>query len=169
MLKNIKHISILSIATIYILQLCFVFSGTLIENIQELRHQNQISKNLMAEHMEFSLRDWQLLDNKKEIKINNTFYDVISFRNSSKKVVVKVVKDDFENEFRISFQNLFNKKNTTDSGKKKSFNPYNYLTVISNETKTHSVLFLYFFSKSNLSFFKVKTNKIIEFIYRPPC
>ena len=169
MLKNIKHTALLSIAIVYVLQLCFIFSGTLIENIQKLRQQNQITKILLAEHKEIPLKEWQQLDNTGEITIDKTFYDVISFKIISKKVILKAVKDDFEREIRISLQDLFNKKKGPYSGKKKSFNPYNYLTIITHKSADFFTRLPIPLLKPSLSYFQGKTNKIIEFIYRPPC
>jgi hypothetical protein len=169
MFKRIKHIALVSIAIIYILQICFFFSGTLIEKIQEVRYENQIANNRTTESKEFLLSDWQLLDNKKEIKINTIFYDVVSAKKVGHRVIVKVVKDSFENEFRVTFQNVFNKKNILNSRKKKSSKPYGYLTVISNETKTHSTVLLHYFFRPNFPFLNIRTNKIVEAIYRPPC
>lgn len=169
MFKKIKHIAILCIAIIYILQVCFAFSGILIENIQKVRYENQVAKNFMTIQKEFSFSDWQLLDNKKEIEINNVFYDVVSAEKAGQMVVVEVVKDSFENEFRISFHNFFNKKHSSNSSKKKLFKPYSS-TVILNENKTNSTaVFTHYFFKPNFPFLNTKTNKIIKAIHRPPC
>lgn len=169
MLKKIKHIAILSIVIIYLLQVCFTFSGILIENIQKVRYENQIAKNFMTMEKEFSFNDWQPLDNKKEIKINNIFYDVVSAKKVGQRVMVQVVKDSFESEFRISFQNVLNKKSTENSSKKKVFKTYS-LKVIFNETKTNSITFVTGYSfKPNFPFSSIKTNKIIKAIHRPPC
>lgn len=169
MLKKIKYISILSIAAIYILHVCFSFSGILIENIQQVRYENQVSKNFMKLQKEFSFTDWQLLDNKKEIEINNVFYDVISVEKVGQRVMVKVVKDSFESEFRVLFQNVFNKKDTANSSKKKIFKPYS-LKVVLNEVKTNSISVLtHYFYKPNFPFLNIKTAKIIKAIHRPPC
>lgn len=131
-LKKIKHIAIFSIVTFYVLQLCFVFSGTLIENFQHIRHQNQVSKLLLSETKEISLVNWNNFDNKKEIKINNRFYDVASFKIINKKVFLKVVADNFENTIRISFESLFHKSKKIESNQKKLFNSFNFIAVIHN-------------------------------------
>ena len=124
-MRKIKYIAIVTIATSYVLQLCFVFSGTLIENFQEIRHQNQISKLHLSETKKISIDNWNNFDNKKEIKINGIFYDVASFKFVNKIVIVHVVADNFENQMRINFESLFHKSKKTDSNQKKSINSFN--------------------------------------------
>lgn len=169
MLSKTKTIAIISITALYVMQLCFVFLGTLIENIQQARHQNQISKTSSSQRREFSLLEWEKLDNKKEFEINDIFYDVVSYKVTSDNVIVTVVEDSLESEVRITLQNLFNKENNLQTSKKKSFNSYNYLSTIEKKEPD----FIYFpsgnFSKSTPLFFSGKTIKIIPNIYRPPC
>ncbi len=114
------------------MQFCFVFSGTLIENYQQIRHQNQISKLLLSETKEISLIQWNKFDKKKEIELNNRFYDVASFKIHNKKVILKVVADNLENKMRISFESLFHKSKKTESNPKKLFNSFNFIAVIHN-------------------------------------
>ena len=140
MFKKIKYISILSIALFYILQLCIIFSGALIENIQQIRYQNQIAKTHISEEKILTLREWNTLDNKKEIKIHGTYYDVIDIKITPSKVILKVVKDDFESELRISMQRLFNTKNLTSTDKKNALT----FTIIYQLLKYKKVSALYF-------------------------
>jgi hypothetical protein len=169
MLKKIKHIAIQSVAVLFILQVCFTFSGILIENIQQVRYENRIARNLKAVHKEFSLNDWQQLNNKKEIEVNHVFYDVISAKKVGGLVVVKMVRDSFESEFRITFQNVLNKKSNGSSGKKKIFKPYS-IKIIFNEVKTNSTPALTdYFLKPNFPFLNIETNKINKSVYKPPC
>ncbi len=169
MFKKIKYISILSIALFYILQLCIIFSGALIENIQQIRYQNQIAKTHISEEKILTLREWNTLDNKKEIKIHGTYYDVIDIKITPSKVILKVVKDDFESELRISMQRLFNTKNLTSTDKKKCFNFYNYLSIIEIQ-KSKCIVFLgTIYTNPNCFHIQGKTNTIVESIYRPPC
>ena len=78
MLKRIKNISIFVVITFYVLQLCMVFSDTLIEQIQEIRNQIQVSKTHLAEKKAISFSEWNSFSNKKEIKLNHVYYDVLS-------------------------------------------------------------------------------------------
>lgn len=169
MWNKTKSIAIIAITTFYVMQLCIVFLGTLIDNIQQVRHQNQISKTLLTQRREFSLLEWQKLDNKKEFEINDIYYDVVSFKITSDNVIVTVVEDNLESELRITLQNLFNKENNLRPSKKKSFNSYNYLTTIEEKNDEFISFPSESFSKSTPLFFSGKTIKIIQNIYRPPC
>ncbi|UFH34325.1 hypothetical protein [Flavobacterium acetivorans] len=169
MQKNNKHIILIFITLLYILQLCLVFPRTLIVNMQQFRAKNQISKKYLELHKEIALKDWELLDDKKEIKINNTFYDVISFKIIAQKVIVQVAKDDFESSLRISFQNILNNNKVLNSNKKKTLNSYKWMTL---RTLNKSELMTYIprFSIILFSLYLTgKENKVIEFIDRPPC
>lgn len=169
MLKKIKHIAIFAIVTFYVLQLCFVFSGSLIENFQQIRHQNQISKLLLSETKEISLIQWNKFDNKKEIEINNRFFDVASFKIIKKKVIIKVVADNLENKMRISFESLFHKSKKTESNQKKSFNSFNFIAVIHNIDFENLKNPLHILS-SNIYFLIVKNTKnTVLNLDRPPC
>lgn len=169
MFKKLKYISILSIALFYILHLCILFSGALIENIQQIRHQNQIAKTHIAEQKILTIEEWNTIDNEKEIKIHGIYYDVINFKVTPYKVIVKVVKDDFESELRISMQRLFNNKSLPSTDKKKCFDFYNYLSTIEKQ-KNESPSFLSSIETNPNSFFIQKeTNTFISSIYRPPC
>lgn len=55
--------------------------------IQETRIQNQINKAELSTEIQISLRQWQQSTNKREIKIDDTFYDVISFKSKSVSVI----------------------------------------------------------------------------------
>lgn len=168
MIKSIKTLSVFLIATFYVLQLVFIFSGALIENIQEIRYQNQVSKTEFSEKV-FSLNQWRHIENKREIIINGSFYDVISFKIIGKKVIVNAVEDSFENEFRVYFHNLLLKKNNHGPDKKKQFNSYNYLTVICKEDTIDLDFFLASYLRADQSHSVGKTNKTVVTVYKPPC
>lgn len=169
MLKKIKYISITTIALFYILQLSIVFSGSLIENIQHIRHQNQVSKIHLTAEKTIPLKVWNNFDDKKEIKINAIYYDVVSFKILSDSVVIKVVKDNFESELRISMQRLFDNKSLPSTDKKKCFNFYNYLSIIETQKKEYTAFLISIGSNPIKFFLQGKTNNIISTIYRPPC
>ncbi|RTY95067.1 hypothetical protein [Flavobacterium sp. GT3R68] len=169
MLNKTKNIAIISITGFYVMQLCFVFLGTLIENIQQVRHQNQISKTFLAHRREFTLLEWQKFDNKKEFELTDVFYDVVSFKIASDKVIANVIEDNLESQIRITLQSLFNKENNLQNDKKKSFNSYNYLSIIEKNEPDFITFACDSLSKSTSLFFTGKANKIIQNIYRPPC
>jgi hypothetical protein len=168
-LKKIKHTAIFAIVTLYVLQLCFVFSGTLIENFQHIRHQNQVSKLLLSETKEISMSNWNNFDNKKEIKINNRFYDVASFKIINKKVILKVVADNLENTIRISFESLFHKSKKTESNQKKSFNSFNFIAIVHNIDNQKIEQPTEIFS-SNIFFMVIQnTRNTVLNLDKPPC
>ncbi len=170
MLKNIKYIAVFSIVTLYVFQLCTLFSEVYVENVQQIRHQNQISKAYLSEYKVFSISEWNRMNDKKEIKLNDSFYDVVSFKIKSNKVVVNVVKDNFENEIRIALNRLFNKKNSTNSNKKKRINTFNHITVINKTDDDYLVkLSVLKVKRNNSHFIQGKPNKITLKTDRPPC
>jgi hypothetical protein len=170
MLNKIKNISVFIITTFYVLQLCTIFSGTLVEHLQEIRNQIQLSKIHLSEEKTLTLSHWKSLENKKEIKINNIYYDVLSYEVLSNKVLINAIKDKNENDFRIVLNNLFNKKESSPySGKKKSFNTYNFITILyTNNYTIESNLNL--LSKKSSFYTTIKnTRKVALTIYKPPC
>ncbi|WP_395078025.1 hypothetical protein [Flavobacterium sp.] len=169
MLKKIKYLAIVTIVTSYVLQLCFVFSGTLIENFQQIRHQNQISKLLLSETKEISIETWNGFNDKKEIKINNIFYDVASFKITNKIVIVHVIADNFENQMRINLQSLFHKSKKSDSNQKKSFNTFNFIAVI-NIIETQKIMARIEVFTPNVYFTLTKNTKnTVLKLDKPPC
>jgi len=59
----------ISISLLYILAICFLYSGSLIDRFQEARYEKQILKKHLATTKIFSLKEWNNFPNKKEIKI----------------------------------------------------------------------------------------------------
>jgi hypothetical protein len=169
MVKKIKTISLTVITGLYVLELLFIFSGTWIENIQETRIQNQINKTELSTEIPISLQQWQQITNKREIKVDDTFYDVISFKANSKSVSVTVVEDNLENELRSYLDNLFIKKNNNSNDKKTSFSPFNLITLINGEKPNHWCLYSIFLLKDSPLFLVKKSNKIIIDLLKPPC
>ena len=168
-MKKIKYIAILTIVASYVLQLCFVFSGTLIENFQEIRYQNQISKLHLSETKKISIDNWNDFNNKREIKINDIFYDVASFKVVNKIVIVQVVADSFENQMRINFESLFHKSKKSDSNQKKIFNCFNFIAVINNiETQKITARIEIFEPKVYFTIIQNTKNTVLN-LDKPPC
>ena len=168
-MKKIKYIAILTIVASYVLQLCFVFSGTLVENFQEIRYQNQISKLHLSETKKISIDNWNDFNNKREIKINGIFYDVASFKVVNKIVIVHVVADSFENQMRINFESLFHKSKKTDSNQKKTFNCFNFIAVINNiETQKITARIEIFKPKVYFTIIQNTINSVLN-LDKPPC
>ena len=145
------------------------FSGGLIYQIQIVRHQNQIENINNAETLEFSLLEWNKFSDSKEIKFKDNYYDVISFKNIKSKILAKAVKDDFENEFRITFNKIFNKHKSPLSEKKKT-NLFSKHILSKNEFICTNKINLF---NVELQKFDViidfKTTNFINFQEKPPC
>ena len=169
MIKKIKFLPVIILATIYLVGFLFAFSGDLITQIQTIRQHNQINKKNHLETISLSLSQWNDLDDKHEIKIDKVYYDVVSHSIVGSNVILKVVKDHFESEIRVFFAQVFHKNKLPNSEKKK----VNFLTSqiivdsqsIYNAKKGFEEILIKNF-KSN---FDLKTNSFIFLIQKPPC
>jgi hypothetical protein len=153
----------------YLVGLLFAFSGDLVQQIQTVRHQNQINKINQIEIISISLSQWNEFENKHEIKLEDIFYDVVAHSITSQKVTLKVVKDHFENEVRVVFSQVFNKSKYPTSDKKKSTTS---LQQIVCETKSNWVkknIFTSMLVENFNSKFELKTNSYIYLPQKPPC
>jgi hypothetical protein len=166
MTLQFKNISSFFIITICILQVLFLCSENLIDNIQEFRYQNQINKTDQAKQIQMSNKQWDLLENKREIKVNGIFYDVISVKSNLAYKLLVVVEDSFENEFRITFNNLTHSKNAHSLNKKKT---PNYLSIIPKITECDLLNIDYLFIEHNPYYLDGNSNKIYLGHFRPPC
>ncbi|MEN9488559.1 MAG: hypothetical protein RL494_824 [Bacteroidota bacterium] len=168
MLKGIKNIAVLVVLTFYVFQLAMVFSNPIIEKIQEIRIQIQVSKIHLAETKTISFSEWNSFSDKKEIKLNHVYYDVLSYKIVSNTVIINAVQDNYENNFKIIFDTLSNKKGIPHSDKKKHFNPSNFITVLNNAH--HKIENGYNFLKTQASFYALvqHPNKISSKIDKPP-
>jgi hypothetical protein len=161
MLKNTKNIIIFTIASFYVLQLFFVFSGVLINYIQEVRYQLSISQSLLIENKEIEISEWNLLENQKEIKIDGVFYDVKSYKTDSKKVHLVLIKDATESNFRIIIQSLFKKSKLPLKDKKKHLVQYHYIPLV-KPISQHYLPFLIFKIKKIESYFVNKKTSLLD-------
>lgn len=169
MIKKIKFLPVIILATIYLVGFVFAFSGDLITQIQTIRQHNQINKKNHLETISLSLSQWNDLDDKHEIKIDKVYYDVVSHSIVGSNVILKVVKDHFESEIRVFFAQVFHKNKLPNSEKKK----VNFLTSqiivdsqsIYNAKKGFEEILIKNF-KSN---FDLKTNSFIFLLQKPPC
>lgn len=169
MLKRIKNIAVFVLVTFYVLQVCIVFSGTLIEHIQEIRNQIQLSKIHLAQTKIVTIAQWESNKDKKEIKINNHYYDVLSYKILSNKVRLVAVRDSHENNFRVVLNNLLNKNNTSHSEKKKSLKIPNFITVLNKNDYEFKKNRIFILKKMLFYASKKSPVKIIIDVYKPPC
>ena len=169
MLNRIKNISLFLVVTFYVLQLCMLFSGALVERIQEIRNEIQVSKKHLAEKKTIPFSEWKSLENKKEIKINNVYYDVLSYKIVFNSVEINAVKDKHENNFRIVLNNLLNKKETPDSSKKKTYKYYSFISTLTNNNYNIETVFNFLPINQNFNTSTQDVKKIALTIYKPPC
>lgn len=169
MFQKNRIFAVFLILSIYVFGTVLSFTGDFIQHIQVVRHQNQIEKIAKAQTIEFSFSQWEKFTDTKEIKIENDFYDVVSFRKSNSKIIAKVVKDDFENEIRVTLSQICKNQKIPYSDKKKS-NTISKHFVSKDKFYTYYTNVIQLEKKSN---FKFKANlKEISFIYlpiKPPC
>lgn len=169
MLRRIKHISIFAIATFYVLQLTPLFSVFFIESIKDIRNKIQISKLHLSETKELSISFWNTLPEKKEFKINGIYYDVISYKRANNKIIAQVVKDSYEDYFKIALDDLFCKKENSHKDKKKVQKLNLLVTTLSSHDEDNNTTFLETYYCSNYRNLKGKTKKIVVITLRPPC
>jgi len=169
MLKKIKFLPSIILATLYLLGFLFAFSGDLIQQIQTVRQYNQVNNKNNIETISLSLSQWNDLDDKHEIKIKKHYFDVVSHSIVGGNVILKVVEDHLESEIRVFFAQVFHKNKLPNSEKKKVNFLTSQITVdsqsIYNATKGFEEILINNF-RSN---FDVETNSFIFLIQKPPC
>ncbi len=145
------------------------FTRDLILQIQTVRHQNQIKKIENAQTLEFSIKEWNSFSDTNEIKFQNKYYDVISFREIDSKVIVKVIRDTFEDEFRVTFSKIFNKNKIPFSEKNKSNFFSKHLTSKDEFVFSVNIDFALDELLKNERYINIKTSNFINFQEKPPC
>ncbi len=119
-LKNKIRVILIVVISFYITGVFLTYSDNLLRQIQKIRYENQIQNIKFSKSITFSSEEWRDFSNKTEIKYKNVFYDVVSFQQFHSKVIAKVVKDDFENEFRLVVSQVLNKHKRFPSEKKRA-------------------------------------------------
>ncbi len=145
------------------------FCGNLFQKIQNVRYQYQIEKSFKSEILEFSILEWNKFSDSKEIKFKDNYYDVISFENINSKILAKVVKDDYDNEIRITFNKIFNKHKLPLSEKKKT-NSFSKHILLKNEFIFRNEI-IFFITKFQIKdgILNSKTSSFINVQKKPPC
>jgi len=170
MLKKIKHIALFTLLGLYLLQLATMFIGDFTNEIQELRRQNQIAKLELVETKYIPLAHWNAFGKKKEIIINNEYYDVVAFEILNDQVKVDAVKDSFDIHLKATLKNIFKSKDLQNSNKKKpskNLNPTSFFVEnISFEAKKSNIQII---SKPVVFSQIGEIIKITNTTFRPPC
>lgn len=169
MIKKIKFLPVIILATMYLVGFLFAFSGDLITQIQTIRQHNQVNKKNNIETISLSLSKWNDLDDKHEIKIKKHYFDVVSHSIVGSNVILKVVKDHFESEMRVAFSQVFNKNNFPNRDKKKTKILSNQITSEFTSNWFAKNDYPLFQTKNFKSNFDLKTNSFIFLIQKPPC
>lgn len=164
-----KLLATILISLFYLVQVSCSFSGNIIDWIQETRYQNQISKAQSFTTKTIELKEWQKLNNKKEIKINNRFFDIHSYFIHSNKITLKLTEDTLESELIFGLQNLFF---TVSHPVKKHSKPLKSLPYFASIplVKNGKTIFLSQFNKLkiNTKLLIGNAQNVISIIDRPP-
>ncbi|MFV5693518.1 hypothetical protein ACM55K_15960 [Flavobacterium sp. LT1R49] len=165
--KN-KILVILVVISLYSTSVFFAYSGDLFNQIQKIRHENQIKKIKFRQTIIFSLEEWQAFSDKTEIKYNNAYYDVISFHKFHSEVIAKVVKDDLENEFRLVISQILNKHKKSPLEKKRTFLS-KHLVQKNKVNFGFKIDFKIDIIENHNTQFNLKTRPFIYSVFDPPC
>jgi hypothetical protein len=169
MIKKIKFLPVIILATMYLVGFVFAFSGDLIQQIQTVRQHKQVNKKNNIETISLSLSQWSNLSDKHEIKIDKVYYDVVSHSIVGSNIILKVVKDHFESEIRVFFAQVFHKNKLPNSEKKKVNFLTSQIAVDSQSIYNAKKGFEEILVKNFKSNFDLKTNSFIFLIQKPPC
>lgn len=168
MFPKYKKPAILIIISLYIIGVFFVNSGDLFSQIQKIRYENRIKKIKLCKTIIFSSKEWKVFSDKKEIKFNNAYYDVIAFQEFNSKVIAKVIKDDLENEFRLVISQILNKQKPLPLDKK-------YTSLSKHLVQKEKINFVFKFNfkidkiENYDTQFNLKTKSFIYSLFEPPC
>jgi hypothetical protein len=167
--KKSKKIAILFLAFVYAIGVFMAFSGGMLQDFQTIRYENKIKQTKEIHIITFDWKDWNNLENHKEVKFKKTYYDVISFRQMHSKIIVKAVKDDSENEFRLQFSQLSSKHKSPIS-EKKDFSVF-FKQIVINYSNNYYFKLSFINSKTiNFNFvFDLKTHSYQNIPLQPPC
>lgn len=166
-LKN-KNKTLFILISIYCIGVLLSFSGDLIQQIQDVRYQNQIEKTKKREVLVFSTKEWKYFKNQKEINYKNNFYDVVSHQEVNSKIIATVVKDKFENETRVVISQIFNKHKTPFSEKKKPSSISEHIAQVYPKIAFKPEFLNYKPSNFDVNF-DLKIKSFINLLQKPPC
>jgi hypothetical protein len=157
----------ISISLLYILAICFLYSGSLIDRFQEARYEKQILKKHLATTKIFSLKEWNNFPNKKEIKIKKNYYDIVSYKILQNIVITKLIKDTDESKIRVTLTFLFTKTKFPHNKHRTELDKFKVVLCSVYQIQSNSFL------KPNTNIFdKIKINRyknLYYSIYKPPC
>jgi hypothetical protein len=167
--KKSKKTAIFLLAILYAVVVFMAFSGDLLQDLQSIRYENKINQTKDIQTITFDQKDWNNLENHKEVKFKKTYYDVVSFRQFRSKIIVKAVKDSLENEFRLICSQLSSKYKSPISEKKDTSVFFKQIVVNQSNNYSFKLLFLLSKSKNFNIIFDLKTISYQNIPLQPPC
>ena len=111
----------------------FSFSGGLITQNQNIRQKGIIEKNTNFEVLNFTINQWNDFNDTEEIKYDNKFYNVVSFKKINSNVIVTASHDDLENEVRIFISKIY-KKTKNPISEKAFFKAFSKHILLNNNS-----------------------------------
>lgn len=81
-----------------------------IENLNNLRRTYLQCKKQNTNTITVSIDYWNALSDKKELQLKNSYYDIQKVVQNNDKIILTVVKDDFENVIKMSLNQKSSKK-----------------------------------------------------------
>jgi hypothetical protein len=169
MLQKTKNIAIFMIISIYCIGMIGSFFGDFLQHYQSVRYENQIQKLENATSLSFTEKEWNAFEDKNEIYHKSEFYDVISNQKINEKIIVKVVKDSTENNFRVVVNQSLKKHKIPVSDSKNSFKFSKHLTSKDDFNIGVKPIFIANIQVNFDSNFNQKTKNFIFIIENPPC
>lgn len=158
-----KKTIIITLAILYGLLSFLLFSDSFFIHLIKIQQHYYLKESKRFENMTFSLQHWQKLENKKEFKLHGHYYDVKKIKIGRDKIIVTVIRDDYENILKYVSKNIFPKNKEQKASKNKRPILYCVIATINNPTfhfkKENTPCFFY-----NNTYFKLLHRKI----YRPP-
>nr|WP_294936338.1 hypothetical protein [uncultured Flavobacterium sp.] len=154
----------MTVAILYGLLSFLLFSETLIVQLIEAQKEYYLNESKNFEQFDFSIKDWESLQDKKEFQRDGHYYDVKKISIDKNKVTVTVLKDEFENLLNYIAKNIFpkNKKSKTSKIKLKL---EIYLPKITSSTSKNQLTPIehnYYYSSKVLI-------PHASCVFRPPC
>ena len=147
----------------------FSFSGGLITQIQNIRQKKIIEKNTNFEVLNFTINQWNEFNDTEEIKHNNKFYDVVSFKKINSNVIVTAIHDDLENEVRVFISKIYKKSKKSIPEKVVSKVFSKHILLKNNSFVSEKSLIFYNSPQKFLLQPKDKTSDFNDFVEKPPC
>jgi hypothetical protein len=166
-MKWVKHSIILLALYIAGMVLFIQNSENLLSEIFKLRQNYLVEKKVPTTSFVFSTQEWQKIQNKKEIKLKDVYYDIIKVSLSPKKVTAEVIED--KNESFIKFiTHTFHKKEKNKSKGNKLKLKRNLIVTFEAAANNKVIANKYLALKQNYCFQQKKYSTTLNSLMKPP-